>query len=120
MNNFADSLGTSIDAAREAIADVASNNDCNTAVIKGEVQDVNDYVSEVQLEMRAGHFNSAARLVNKLSSCCISIIYKLHGANNLPIHDLPRTYSDLQDLQGTQSSGCWYPIWRKRTDEHDR
>lgn len=59
-----------------------------------------DMIQKVQLEMRAGHFNSAARLANRLSGCCASTFVKLRGVDNLPIHSLPKTYAGLHDLHG--------------------
>ncbi|XWX00662.1 hypothetical protein V2A60_008683 [Cordyceps javanica] len=68
--------------------------------LKNLYEELCDRIQDVQLEMRAGHFNSAARLANKLSSCCTSTIVKLRGIDNLPIRTLAKTYAGLQDLQG--------------------
>lgn len=102
IQNLPSTLQTSMagaitDATKKAAEDTQKK-------VKDSIQklytDLNIKIQEVQLEMRAGHFNSAARLANKLSNCCTSTIVKLRGIDNLPIHTLPKTYSGLQDLQG--------------------
>lgn len=88
----------------EALRNAAVASDNTTREVqerlKNLYEELRDRIQDVQLEMRAGHFNSAARLANKLSSCCTSTIVKLRGIDNLPIRILPKTYAGLQDLQG--------------------
>lgn len=100
--NLPQTLQTSLaEAMRDAAASASDN---ATIEVKEKLQKLHaelcNKIQEVQLEMRAGHFNSATRLANKLSSCCTSTIVKLRGIDNLPIRTLPKTYTGLQDLQG--------------------
>ncbi|KAJ6788214.1 hypothetical protein PWT90_02179 [Aphanocladium album] len=55
-------------------------------------------VDEVQLEMRAGHYNSAVRLANRMSSCCKNTIFKLRGIDNEIIRGIPSSYGALHGL----------------------
>lgn len=105
IRSLADTLQTGADEAKRAVEDAANAREKARTEIEGKLQELHDRVEEIKLEMRAGHFNSAARLANRLSSCCTSTIYKLHGVDNMPIHDLPKTYAGLGDLQGKPSKG---------------
>ncbi|KIW22403.1 uncharacterized protein PV07_12291 [Cladophialophora immunda] len=52
----------------------------------------------LQTELRAGHFNSAARAVNAKITCCTTPIYPFHGVNNQRIPGFPPTYLHLKGL----------------------
>ncbi|KAM3563053.1 hypothetical protein ARSEF4850_002520 [Beauveria asiatica] len=101
VQNLPRTLESSLAEAMKTAASGATDN--ITREVKEKLQKLHeelcDKVRDVQLEMRAGHYNSAARLANKLSSCCTSTIVKLRGIDNLPIRTLPKTYAGLQGLQ---------------------
>lgn len=102
LQNLPQILEVSLAEAMKNAAARASDN--TTREVREKLQNLHEIlcnrIQGVQLEMRAGHFNSAARLANKLSSCCTNTIVKLRGIDNLPIRTLPKTYAGLQDLQG--------------------
>ncbi|KGQ02673.1 hypothetical protein BBAD15_g12108 [Beauveria bassiana D1-5] len=90
VQNLPRTLESSLAEAMKNAASGAADN--TTREVNEKLQklheELRDKVRDVQLEMRAGHYNSAARLANKLSSCCTSTIVKLRGIDNLPIRTL--------------------------------
>ncbi|KZZ87652.1 hypothetical protein BBO_09583 [Beauveria brongniartii RCEF 3172] len=91
FQNLPRTLEISLAEAMKNAAAVACDNTTREVQerLKKLYEELCDRIQDVQLEMRAGHFNSAARLANKLSSCCTSTIVKLRGIDNLPIRTLP-------------------------------
>ncbi|KAL5331326.1 hypothetical protein ACEPPN_000856 [Leptodophora sp. 'Broadleaf-Isolate-01'] len=71
---------------------------------------INDTIGETRIELRAGNFNNAARIVNSSASCCNAAISTFHSINDQRIPNFPATYGHFKRLSG------WFTIVSQTID----